>query len=324
MGTPDRTDRRPASAELTDRLYAAAQHHALRAQRLSAGVAGEHDRLDAAACAGGAVELLSKAVLVQRDPRLIARGEAVHHHLLDAILGLSRDRPTGSTVDAGLALGLAVRVDASLGEWATAARKVLEARNNAIHAALAPSAAALQELLAEMAGFVTAAAATLGHTSADFWGESSAAVDVAVAQHSVSTKARALEDVDMAKSAYERLVGRLDEAARTTIIGLLQGRASTRDDLDAEVDCPACGNVAQVAWSAEADGEWDDGEVVYYGYFLLSGLQCPVCGLELDGEAVEALGLDLPDPHVLSVEADFGDRDDWRDYVDDYEDDARS
>lgn len=47
-----------------------------------------------------------------------------------------------------------------------------------------------------------------------------------------------------------------------------------------------------------------------------------MCGLELDGEAVEALGLDLPDPDVLSVEADFGDRDDWRDYVDDYEDDA--
>jgi hypothetical protein len=173
-----------------------------------------------------------------------------------------------------------------------------------------------------MARFATAAAVALGHSAAEFWGDRAEAVTRGIVDQSRSTRDRAASEVAAARSAYGRLLGGLDEEARSQVINVLQGRAE-HDDLDAEVECPACGHDAQAMWSAEADVEWDHGEVLYHGYFRLTGLQCPVCGLRLDGEEVEALELDLPDPYQLAAEADFSSMHDYADYADadDYRDD---
>jgi len=294
------------AAATCDRLFAAARYHAARAQALAAAGWNEHAALDAATCAGTVVELLSKAVLVRRDLRLIAKGEEVHHHLLDLIVGANEQRPgrpaSRGSIDAQVALALAGRLELRLGDHLAGVQKVLHARNEAVHMAVAlPSQAALQTLVAQMAGFATSAVEALGHSSSEFWGEHAGAVSLGIAEQARTVRQRAIAEVAAAKLAYDRVLGALDETARTQVVSLLQPRAE-HDDLDAEVECPACGHVAQVLWSAEADGEWDHGEVVYSSYFLLTGLHCPVCGLRLDGEEVEALELDLPDPYDVAAQ----------------------
>jgi hypothetical protein len=78
-----------------ERLYAAARYHAQTALELQDRPWSDHAALDVATHAGSVVELLSKALLLTQDERLIADPSTVHQHLMDAIV----ERPSGRAAE---------------------------------------------------------------------------------------------------------------------------------------------------------------------------------------------------------------------------------
>lgn len=306
-----------------ERLYSAARFHAHAAMSLADGDVSEHASLDLATRCGSVVELLAKAFLATCDVRLLSKSEA-HHHLLDLLLqarGKTLPTPPAAasskpTVDATVAVRLAARADQRLTDTTARADRILRARNSAVHMAIAPNVGQLSALLDDMAVVATSMIAVLSKSPADFWADHHPAALARVEQSTAEIRTAAERKVDKAKEALGRLHRQIGDEVWAGVLAALRQRPARTGDLEDTMPCPACAEDAQVSWSAEVDGDWSDGEIVMYSYWALDGLACPVCGLELDGEELEALDLDdVPDP-TEAAEAMSEDVDDWREYVD--------
>jgi hypothetical protein len=120
---------------------------------------------------------------------------------------------------------------------------------------------------------------------------------VAEAEHKVAT----------AMTFSVQLFDGRSEESRAALTRLLLDRPTyTGGDCSWTVNCPACGyDDAELSWGAGFDVERDEdcGWVAVGGMALL-GLTCPICGLELEGEEVEALGIDTADPGDTDDEYD--------------------
>jgi hypothetical protein len=304
-----------------ERLYDAARFHAHASMSLGDADLGEHASLDLATRCGSVVELLAKTVLATHDLRLLTKNDA-HHHLLDLALKARGRTPAvavatslKTSVDASVAVRLAARVDQRLTDTAARAERVLRARNAAVHMAVPPTAAQCSALLDDMAVVATSTVAVLGRTPADFWAHHLAAATARVARSTTKVRAIAEGKITKAEDAFRRLRAQVGDHAWGGVLTALRRRPARPGDLVDSMPCPACSDDAQVNWTAEADGDWSDGEIVMYGYWALDGLSCPVCGLEMDGEELEALDLpDVPDPSDAAAMYDRPD--DWREYAD--------
>lgn len=306
-----------------ERLYDAARFHAHAAMSLGGAELGAHESLDLATRCGSVVELLAKAVLATCDVRLLTKHDA-HQHLLDFALKARGQTPAvaaatnlNTSVDASVAVRLAARVDQRLTDSTARADRVLRARNAAVHMALPPTASQCSALLDDMAVVATSTVAVLWRTPADFWAEHQAAATARVARSTTQVRMVAEGKITKARDTLRRLRAQVGDHAWEGVLTVLRRRPARPSDLEDSMPCPACSDDAQVTWTAEADGDWSDGETVMYGYWALDGLSCPACGLELNGEELEALELpDLPDPGGAAAAAMQDRFDDWRDYAD--------
>ena len=311
----------PASPAQDDanRLYATARHHAQAAFRGALEPWTAHGAVDVAAHAGSVVELLAKALLITRDPRLISKGASSQHHLLDLILQARGERPITPvaapirpTVDASIAVDLVRRLDSRIAAVDGAARQALNVRNTAVHMAIPPDEELLQTVVTGTVAFADAAIAVLGHDPTDFWGEYAERATGRVRARERLVAAEAERLVEAARAGYMQFRRGLAPDAWEQVVSVLARRPPSAD-LTAELRCPACGHEASVLWSAEVDFDYSDGESVAYGHWALDGLHCPVCALELDGEQLEALQLPgMPDAHEVAAYDSEG----WDDVID--------
>ncbi|MFC7876882.1 hypothetical protein [Isoptericola sp. NPDC057391] len=314
MGTEPSSD--------VERLYDAARFHAHAAMSLGGTGLSEHASLDLATRCGSVVELLAKAVLAACDARLLTKNDA-HHHLLDLALNARGQSPAvaaatklKTSVDASIAVRVAARIDQRLIDTTARADRVLRARNAAVHMAIPLTATQCTALLDDMAVVASSTVAVLRRTPADFWADHLSAATARVATSTTKVRAVAEGKVAKAGDAFRRLRAQVGDQAWDGVLTVLRRRPAHASDVEASMQCPACLDDAQVSWTAEADADWSDGEIVMYGYWALDGLSCPVCGLELDGEELEAIDLpDLPDPGDAAAEMDDH-FDDWREYAD--------
>lgn len=320
MSGPEPTARpEPTAVRLGEaglRLFAAAQHHARTAIREAHAPWSPNVALDIAVRLGAVVELLAKALLASCDVRLIAPSSQAHHHLMDEVTAARQrpaDRPGGgrgrSSVAAADAVALASRLDHDIAGAAAGARRVLDARNAAAHLAVPPDGELLEELVGAAVAFANATVARLGEDIAVFWADYAQEATDRLQARERATRDEALRLVEEARDAFLQLRRGRSEEEWESVVAALTAR-SLSADLDAEVECPACGHDAHVQWSAEADGEYSDGEYVTYGYWALDGLRCQVCNLVLEAAQLDALDLEgVPDVADVAAEvsADWGD-----------------
>lgn len=300
---------------MTDRLCAAAQHHARDAMRLFSGEWAVHSSLDFAYRAGSVVELLSKMVLARRDERLLPK--AAHEYLLDQVLGASARqarKQNGPTLDANVAAMLAGRVSVDIASHVVGAQQVLKVRNAAVHMAVPPDVSELRRTVTSMVVFV---AAVLGAERIDertFWGDHYDEAAGITRRHLAQVSSTAQDRVNKARQKHQQALASLPADAKDEVVKLLQARSGVGELADelAPFECPACGNEAQTMFDYDVDVEDDHGEPVYSSGYVLTGLACPVCDLRLDGEEVDALDLkDVPTSADVAegvAERDFDDR----------------
>ncbi|WP_419708007.1 hypothetical protein [Promicromonospora sp. NFX87] len=295
-------DLAPQSATAA-RLYAAARYHARAALDLAQAPWDAHKALDIATRAGSVVELLAKALLVHHDERLVTYRDA-HQHLLDIVLhkagkpAPSAFRPNKQTVDARVAVELVQRLGPDIDRHGRVAKNVLSARNDAVHMAVPRDRADLEVMITQMSDFANAILMALKLEVHDFWGGHTSAVRQRVDEHHAEVLLDARAAVAAAQRAYEDLRSSIGPEAWPAVLLALQQRVPqyTASELSAEVACPACTNPANISWSTEVEVDVDHGETIYYPYYVLDGLLCPVCSLHLNSDQVESLELeDMPD-----------------------------
>jgi len=315
MTTNGSSETRPASD--VERLYLASRYHARAAQKM-AQVADQFANLDAAVHAGTAVELMAKAVLADLDPRLLVEGAPAQHVLLDVLaehhgatgIAPAKSKGRARTVNASMAVELAARLRAECRPHSSAAHAALDARNAAAHSAdLEPNTIGM--VVDGMAAYTAAGVETLRRNSKDFWGVLSNEMTARISERQQAIVADAEQKVATATAYHAQLFDGLPEESQAALTRLLLDRTTyTGGDYSWTVNCPACGHDdAELSWVADFDVERDgDGEWVAVGGMALLGLTCPICGLELEGEEVEALGIDTVDPRDADDEYDRHER----------------
>jgi len=233
------------------RLYAASRSHALKARAL-AEASNEHDRLDAAAHAGAAVELIAKAVLAELDLRLL-HDRQMHHALLDIDVRdrkgyVPRPPSMTTTVGTSLAIELTARLIPGCRRHESAAQSVARTRNAAVHMALAPAPSQLEDLLSGMQAFTDAAATALRGASTDYWGVDFEMVREQRAASELDVPTTANAHVNGARSRYEDMVGALSPEFRESVVAEIRSRSAIDGDVLDEIECPACCDRAAVTW----------------------------------------------------------------------------
>lgn len=284
---------------LGTRLYAASRHHARKARELAAS-SDEHERLDAAVHAGAALELIAKALLAEIDRCLLP--DRAHHALLDAVAGQRESlaaRPTApkTTISAMIAVELVARLVPGCRAAEQSATAVIRARNAAVHLAVAPAGKELAGLVGAMEAFNDAAATALRGSSRDYWGIHFEDVTREREAREADIAARAHAAVAEAKKRYQHAIGSLPDDLREQVLVELRDRLILVGEEMGTVECPACAEEATTAWELDIDVEEElPGDFLYSPYLVLVGLGCSVCGLRLDPDEIEALGLEPDEP----------------------------
>ena len=263
---------------VAQRLYLAARHH-VRAAQMRAGSQDHYDRIDAAYHAGSAVELIAKAALARLDPRVLVKGLAAQHALLDALVEHHK-RPgfvprtaklDAQTIDASVAIELAHRLVPECRPHRGAADKARVVRNGAVHMAVLDDAGL-----------------------DDVWGEGLREEServMAARRERIGRVARI--KVIVARDRYRDLVGELTDATREALVADLARRSVATSDEQWQVECPACElPYAWLMWDAAYEPLLDGDDWTYEGGLALTGLRCPVCTLDLVPDEVGALGID--------------------------------
>ncbi|MFC8190834.1 hypothetical protein ACFUMH_04120 [Cellulomonas sp. NPDC057328] len=289
----------------TERLYLAAQHHARRARELVE-ARDRFDRIDAAYHAGGAVEMMAKALVSHLDERLLADQEAGKHHFLDVLVahygredvGSSPPKLSTRAIPARMAVDLAARLSPECRREQLKARAALEARNRSSHMAELDEGS-LAEIVTGMAAYVGAGVQAFHRAQPDFWGS----VEWDNIRHELDVliregRASAQNKLAAAKSAYSNLISVLAPEKLSEFVIQLESRpAPAMVDDEWRVTCPACGHQAWLLWNVNdepmqvAPDVWESVDTL-----SLVALSCPVCGLHLNGDEVDYTDVDTSPP----------------------------
>lgn len=285
---------------VAQRLYLAARHHVRAAQRLGGSI-DLWDRMDAAYHAGSAVELIAKAVLARLDPRVLAKGPAAQHHLLDTLVerhGRLGHTPRtlrldASTIDAAVAIDLVHRLVPECRPHRGAAEKARAIRNGAVHMAKWDDSV-LDDIITGVLSYVTAALPAAHQRADDVWSEGLLAEVDRVTRARLDRIARVANmKVIHARERYKELSSVLSRETRDALVADLSGRFVGNVDYQERFDCPACAlPYAWLQWFADFEAVRDGEDWGYEGGLVFSGLRCPVCTLDLDADEVASLGID--------------------------------
>lgn len=294
-----------APGDVVPFLCEGAQHRARRALRMYKS-SSPWETLDAATDAGGAVELLAKACVALVEPALLAKGgnglapavSVLHLRGHDRVLESVKETRL-VTLDAAVALGVAVDLFPKLRTVSAGARTALEARNDALHMGIADPDV-VDAAVAGMAKFVGVALPLLGLRSEEFWGDD----ELSAAGDAVDTRAGHVAEVaeakiELAGKRYARLLLPLGDVEAAKVIAALQSAQQERLAGRAGFPerCPACENFGWVDVGADFDVEHDDGGWNYYQTDQwVDGFECPVCHLKLDAEECAELGIGAVEP----------------------------
>jgi len=284
-----------------DNLYLASQFHARRAQELLDSK-DRFERMDAAYHAGAAVELMAKALVSQFDHRVLRDQDGGKHAFLEAVashrrraLAAGPKKPGNQSISARTAVGLAERLAPECADHRGKAERALAARNGAAHMAVVDEAS-LADVVAGMAAYVSAGATSLRKEPSDFWGRVEwRRVMGTIAESRRQVAEMTIQKVSASKGRYERLVEGLEPEKVSELISMLTGRPQPPADDAWQVDCPACGHDAWLLWSADYEAVRGPDGWEYDGGMALDALQCPVCGLELEGDEVREADVDTSD-----------------------------
>lgn len=264
--------------------------------------------MDAAYHAGGAVEMMAKAVVSHLDERLLADQDAGKHAFLE-LLAAHHERAavTGrpgkiapKSILASTAVALAHRLSQECSKEQSKATRALTARNAASHMADLDDAK-LADVVTGMAAYVSAGVEAFEREKPDFWGSvvwDSIRRDLGEVIR--EGRARAESKVAAAKAAHEHLADGLQPEKLAALVADLQARPVPTADDWWQVQCPACKHDGWLLWGIDYEpvqvgpDEWD-----YAGGTALLGLICPVCGLDLTGDEVSYTAVDTVDYRVL-------------------------
>ena len=264
--------------------------------------------MDAAYHAGGAVEMMAKAVVSHLDERLLADQDAGKHAFLELLaahhdradVGGRPSRIAPRSILAATAVALATRLSQECGREGSKAEPALRARNAASHMAEVDDTQ-LADVVTGMAAYVSAGVEAFEREKPDFWGS--------VAWDSIrrdlgelirESRASVESKVAAAKSAHEHLVNGLPPEKLVALIADLQSRPAPAADDAWQVQCPACEYDGWLSWGVDYEpiqvgrDDWD-----YTGGTALLGFVCPVCGLDLTGDEVSYTDVDTVDNRDL-------------------------
>jgi hypothetical protein len=270
--------------DLVAHLVRASSAHAVKALELEIDPVPEAPMF-AAIHAGSAIELLAKAALVRRTPLLLTVGQKLEMKSADAILRRVNAHDA-RTVDASVAKNVC---GAFHGAVLANIDPLLRHRNSAAHMGLmarADTAAALNAMRAAAEQGIE----FLGVGRGDYWRNFAGAVTVALDKHATAVEHVALSLIASHRATFES-VELSDEEIR-----LRERRPGPLHWSETEEPhpCPSCANQARLGWSTHVDVEYEGpGECTWSRYLAPDGLRCPVCGLSLDAEQCESVGIDV-------------------------------
>lgn len=273
-----------------------------------------------------AVELAAKAMLWQANPTLLVPLDRQHEaSLIELATNPQISSEKLRTVGLAEALNRAIAVVSKEPKVDKRRRKRIAAcRNGAVHMGTA-DAELSRHVLTDCIGLLVWSLDHLGVPEAAFFGGHLGDCQVLLDQGRTEMQRAVLAKLAKNRKRYERLVQTLDkEVAAGTFEALelsamtefIQPEQQMQEVIPARHECPACkrnGAVyGVVSVDGDADAEYEDGEIVYYGYWVVTLAPeffiCKVCGLHLWGPQ-EMVPAELPsEPYQLEQE-DLGDFD---------------
>ena len=206
--------------------------------------------------------------------------------------------PLGTqTIGGAEALARINQIEPSFNRHAESVKQILRFRNGEAHVG-APGATAHRRVFADFAGALTS---LLRVPAEEFWGEHEELIRIAVDDTAADVAKEVSEKLAGARISYRDRYEALGASQREALLAIAEQDANRQAQDDTLVmDCPACSSPALLHGEnfVEFDVDYDHREMVElsaYPYIEFRGqqLECPACGLELDGqEEVEAAGLD--------------------------------
>jgi len=288
----DSAARRPRTQ---DALYGLAQRFARRAGADLA--AGRAD--DSMANAGIALEHLAKAYLMEQHRLLVVGSRQGEIDLAGMRWALSKDRklPPGSrTINATEAIRRSCALVQGLDERVL--RPVLDARNGVLHIGQGGDQVA-SRVIAAVAQAAERLLPEINHDPQGFWGHYYDAVTGRLDERRTQVAHRVADQIASAREGWDLTSMRLG-AEGVKALKSAADRYHYRED-EEPIDCPACESESVVSGIVEVEEEpevdhdgpdWFVSGVSLIPFLDISGFNCLVCGLQLDGsEEIAAAGL---------------------------------
>jgi hypothetical protein len=309
----------------SESLLAAASNRVDEA--LSAWIEDDFDR--AAASAPMAVELLCKALLWQTNPTLLVPLEPNQEAALVTLATEpSLDSPTLRTIGLRAALGRLTRVLGDLPVPGKRQNRLIDCRNGSLHVGTLPRSGehgaevTARHVLADSLILCDFVLAHLGQERAAFYGEKVTLARGLLEKRRTEVEHKVTRRMAQASDRLEKWRAHVDDDAiwEQAAESLADAAEETfaPQDFGLEMggidhDCPVCGYrgrlLGRVDVDGDADVEYEDGEPVYYGYWIITfyprAFACNVCKLTLHGtDELAAGGLSSREREV--GEADLG------------------
>jgi hypothetical protein len=142
---------------------------------------------------------------------------------------------------------------------------------------------------------------TEGAERKSFWEDFLEFVDSRLSESAKEAEGRAQGALAAARLAFKQRYDGLEEAARNAALTSIEGTHDPSKYFDQLIECPACRRLAVANGSIKtdwaADWEVEGGEAYAVGAYPVvtfspDRLECRVCGLELAGEELIAVGID--------------------------------
>jgi hypothetical protein len=302
-------------SQLKRLLAESAQWHARQAIRLFISD-DRNELLQAAVSAGSAVEMITKAYLVNIECALLAdKGDRDTVLLLGGHGTLASADPLSmKTIGAFDALRLVKHLHKEL-PWLQQDIISLRVRNAAIHMALVRSDE-LRAAVVQMSRLIESILVPLKLDRQRFWGSEESSVVDYLLDEAKTQIARTVAAKKMAARRYlDKLLDGLSEEGRRTVLAALSGRgANVFIDHQESQECPVCG---QQGWlictvergDAERQPDEDGGISIWAARTAYPEVfVCPVCLLDIEGE--EVWEFDFPvaieiDPEDITSEYNY-------------------
>ncbi|WP_157519393.1 hypothetical protein [Modestobacter sp. Leaf380] len=263
------------------------------------------DQQLAAISVGCAVELLSKALVADISPALLGdRGDRDSLLHLTDHGSLARKTPTEvKSIFAVEAVAAANHVHPSL-NWRPVDSLTFRVRNASAHMALV-EIDDLRKAVIELLRFVESAVVVRGTDAASFWGSSLVALAAGLLDEAATASQQAVARKQAAaRIRLDLLLGPLDKAGRAVVLASLSGRKTVMAEHEEAAACPVCEQQGWLLCGVDRGPvQWDDGgnpyvEPLAWPYEFV----CPVCGLELEGDELQAAG--FPEEVELDLDLD--------------------